>query len=741
MISFQNILTIVKKELRSYFDNPTAYIVMVVFLLLWEFLFFRNVFLVGETSLSLMFQVSPWLLLFLISALTMGSISQETSEGTLEILLTHPLKDIELILGKFLSVLIFVSLVHLFILPIAIAFEIVSSLDWGIFFTQLLASFLLSGLLASLGIFISSLVKGQIASLFLTLISGFLFLILGYDLVTAVVPFSLAQILERVSALSHQTSMIRGVIDARDMWYFLSVTVFFLSLAYLQFLKRRYGNRKQVYRNYQMGMIMFLLITILSAVLGEMIPGRIDLTNNRIFTLSNATKQTISTLPDVVQIKFYASSELPAQLLPVKRDVQDLLRDYKAESKGNITVEIKNPSGDADVVQEAVADGIQEVQFNVIGDEELQVKNGYLGLAISYADQKESIPYIQTTNDIEYQITSLVKKITVKNKKKVYFLASHGEKSPFGDYRILNAELQKEFEVDEITIDEETTEISSDVTVLVIAGPTDAFDEKTQVAIKDYLDRGGEVLALVDGVDIDMQLLQVTKSANNLNDLLGNYGVTVESNLVYDQKSNELVSFGGGMGYILPYPYWMKVQLSEEIESPLFTAIPTFVMPWGSSVTIDTSKLEGQGLTLKRYYQTTDYAGVTTDNFNITPNQLLPNENLQKYDLGVLLENESKSWKIMLIGDSDFLVDQFVENSPENVTLGVAGIEYLAEESSLAEIKVKQRGAAQLLFQNKNDQYLVKYGNLAFVAILPMGIGLVRFFIRRRKRNLKYQFS
>src|SRR3989338_10618586 len=99
MLNSKTAFSIAKKELRSLFNAPTAYIVIIVFLVIWEFLFFRNAFLIGEASLRSLFDLLPWMFLFFIPALTMGSISQEKSDGTLELLLTHPIRREEMLAG------------------------------------------------------------------------------------------------------------------------------------------------------------------------------------------------------------------------------------------------------------------------------------------------------------------------------------------------------------------------------------------------------------------------------------------------------------------------------------------------------------------------------------------------------------------------------------------------------------------------------------------------------------------
>src|SRR3989338_11549710 len=113
-MTFQNIPALLKKELMLLFNNPSSYIVLIVFMVLWEFLFFRNALLVGESSLIILYDYLPWVMLILSPAVTMGSISKEQDDGTLEMLLTQPVKDTEVLVAKWLSSLIFITAALIF---------------------------------------------------------------------------------------------------------------------------------------------------------------------------------------------------------------------------------------------------------------------------------------------------------------------------------------------------------------------------------------------------------------------------------------------------------------------------------------------------------------------------------------------------------------------------------------------------------------------------------------------------
>lgn len=765
-----NIFSIIKKELKSYFDSPTAYIILVVFLILWEFLFFRNAFLFGEASLRVLFGFLPWLFLLLVPAITMGSISQEKSEGTLELLLTHPLDDKKLLLGKYLASVIFATIALLFVIPIAMSFNAFGNLDWGAVVGQYLASVLFVSVLAAMGIFISTIFNNQISSLLVTVAAGFVLVIVGFEIVTATLPLFLAPILERLSILSHFDSMARGVVDLRDLWYFLSATAIFLSLAYLQLFKRRFGSKHNLsikdqkifglglYNSYRVGIALFIGIAILTNVIGSRIPGRIDLTEDRVYTLTKATAKTIDGINDVLTLTLFASNELPAQMQTALRDTKDMLRDYKILGKGNIVVEYKNPSGNQEIITEANSLGVREAQFNVVSQEEFQVKKGYLGLAISYGGENEVIPFIQDTSDLEYQLTSLIKKLSTNEKKKIVFLSGHGEKSLSQDYGFLNQELQKQFEVTEKVISKPAGEgeeegapeevqdnsIPEDTDVLVVAGPSQKISDEVRASIKGYLDNGGSVLFLIDTVNLTPEMMQAAVNEESFSDFLEEYGVGVQSNIVYDLSSNETVSFGGGtVNYFLPYPLWARVG-SIDKTSPITSRIESIVLPWASSIKLDEGKVKENKFIASKLLSTTKFGGTQKGEFFITPDYPFSKENLTEQLMAVSLIGEgagkdSKATRMVVVGDSDFLTNQFVQNSLENLGLGLEAISWLGQEDSLAGIKLKQKSASQLIFENKTQVSFIKYGNMALALLLPIGFGAYRLMKRKNLKKFSYK--
>lgn len=741
-----NVFTIIKKELKSYFDNPTAYIILIVFLVLWEFLFFRGAFLTGESSLRGMFDYLPWLFLFLIPAITMGSISQEKKEGTLEFLLTHPLRDSELILGKFLASFLFSAIALLFVFPLAWTFSKYGSFDWGALLGQYLGGIFMASVMIALGIFVSSIFSSQTSAMLVSIVANLFLMIIGYEMVTDRLPLALAPILEQLSVITHFNSMSRGVIDLRDVWYFLSATIVFLSLAYLTLIKMRIGNNKKAYKNHQAGVILFIGICILTNAFSGKIVGRIDLTQNKIYTLSNTTKELVSSLgdrigDDNVNITVYASDKLPAQMQSVIRDTMDVLKDYKTYGGGKIVLSQKNTADDA-VAKEANQLGIKEIQFNVVSQEQFQVNKGYLGIAVTYKDAHEVIPFVQDTNDLEYQITSFIQKLTIKDKKKIGFVTGHGEKSLQADYAGLKTELSKQFDVSDLGGAANTSSktvstafnIPDDMIAIVVAGPSTELNDAEKKTVADFIAKGKSAMFLVDMDTISPQTLTASANKNNLADFLkSNYGVTINADVVYDLRSNETVNFGN---FFLPYPFWLRAQ-NANLQSPITSKITAVTMPWASSIVVDGGKIKEAGFNETDLLKTTKFAGTQDLTAPLMPDNNFSQSNLGEKTLAVSLEKNNGA-RMIVTGDSDFLTDQFINNSPDNLSFAIGSLSWLAQEQSLAGIKIKNNVQQKMTFRTQSEVGVVKFGNLAFVFILPLAYGVFRIYRRRKMQNIEY---
>jgi ABC-2 type transport system permease protein len=236
----KNILTIFFKELRSYFNSPVAYIFIITFLLFSSWLFFRTFFLAGQAHMRPLFGILPWLFLILAPAITMRAWAEEKKMGTMEVLMTLPLKEFEVVLGKFFSSFIFMIIAVVLTFPLALTIYIMGDPDTGAILGGYLGACLMGGAYLAIGLFISSLTNNQIVAFIVSIVTCFAFLIIGEDFVLMSTPSMIVPLFTYLGLGAHFESISRGVIDSRDIIYYLSVIGFFLFLNTLAIESRKW---------------------------------------------------------------------------------------------------------------------------------------------------------------------------------------------------------------------------------------------------------------------------------------------------------------------------------------------------------------------------------------------------------------------------------------------------------------------------------------------------------------------
>lgn len=235
----RNIANMFWKEFKAYFSSPVAYIFIISFLVVTNWLFFRTFFLTNQASLRAYFSFLPWVFLFLAPAITMRSWAEEKKLGTAEILMTLPIKDYEIVLGKFFSSFVFLVLTLCLTFPLPITVMMLGSPDPGPLWGGYVGAFLLGGAYLAIGLFASSLTENQIIAFIVSIMICFVLLIVGEDFVILSMPSQLVPILSYLGLGAHFQSLGRGVIDSRDIIYYLSVIGFFLFLNQLSVESRR----------------------------------------------------------------------------------------------------------------------------------------------------------------------------------------------------------------------------------------------------------------------------------------------------------------------------------------------------------------------------------------------------------------------------------------------------------------------------------------------------------------------
>jgi gliding motility-associated transport system permease protein len=231
---------IAKRELQTFFDSLTAYILIVVFLGLSGFftwLFGSDIFFIGQATLQPFFSVAYWTLFFFTPALTMRMLAEENKSGTIELLLTKAVTDWQVIIGKFLACTLLIVIALLLTLPYYISVWAMGPIDHGAVWCGYLGLVLMSMTYISIGLFASSVTNNQIVAFILSLFIGVFFLII-FNVLSGNFTGTIGEILNYLSLSTHFDSISRGVVDSRDVIYFLSISFLGLILAESSLSKR-----------------------------------------------------------------------------------------------------------------------------------------------------------------------------------------------------------------------------------------------------------------------------------------------------------------------------------------------------------------------------------------------------------------------------------------------------------------------------------------------------------------------
>lgn len=725
------IRALTRKELKTNFDHPTAYLLLVVFLVINAFFFFRSSFLVNVASLRPMFEPIIYLFLFLIPALTMRQFAEEKRHSTLESLFAQPLRPWQILAGKFLGSSLFILFALGLTLGIPLFLSSYGEFDWGAIVAQYLGSVLLAFSMIALGLFASSVTKNQVTAFLIAVALNFIFVLLGFEVVLSSIPFQVKAVVEQLSLTWHYQNIARGVLDLRDIIFFLTFTGTFLFLTVWCLIADRVKPKRPKWRRLKMSVGLVALASVIVNLLGLSIHGRLDLTENKVYTLSRSTTQIVQNLSDPLTLSLYHSQELPPEISTVVRDVEDLLADLETSSNGKVKLE-KKPIG-ASGLQEAQAQGIQPVQFNVVKSDEFQLKQGVFGLTLTQGEKKEVIPFIEQTEDFELQLLSLIRKMTVTTKPKIGFLTGHGEKSYYSDYAGFVRALEDRYEVTSTSFNIEQKGFDPAVDLIVVAGPTEEISEQEQQALQTFLEADGKIFALIDPVTVEVNTLSASVNAHSFANFTKANGVDVQPLLIGDVASSESVTFGGGQfSFVLPYPFWLRAQAGGG--HLIQQGAASVVFAWASPL-----ELSQTSENLEVLYATSPQIFTQQETFTLNPDQDYSSYPLKGERMPVAAaltipsEGEKKGGRMVVVGDSDFLTENFTQEGSANLIFALNSLDWLSADELLISVRSKQRQVRGLVFDRPSQKSLVRNLNVIGVPLLVVVAGGAHLWRRKRK--------
>jgi len=749
----KQVLLVTRRELKGFFDQPTAYVLAVAFLGLGLYLSFRSLYAISAATLRPFFDMLPWLLVVFVPAVTMRSLAEERRGRTLEWLIAQPLGETEIVLGKFLGSWIFILVTLAGTLPMAIGLLAVSEADAGIMFAQYLGAALLVAQMIAIGIWASSMTRNQITAFILGAFICFTLVFIGTPTVQMGMPRLIGGWLLQLSVLSHFENVGRGVIDLRDLLYFASTCGLFLLLAVGALGRERLSRRSDAFRRLRIGTGVIAVAVLVLNLLGDYVRGRLDLTHDRLFTLSEGSREILGGLDDIVHLTFFRSGDLPQEIQLNVRDVRDLIADLRNASDGKLVVRELNPDGSEDAAEEATSMGVAPIDFNVFGDDEFQVKRGYFGLALTHAGENETIPVIERTDDLEFRLVSAIARMASPELPTLAFLTGFGAREPY-DARLASfrESVGDRYEVTSINMetDSAATLDPDSIDVLVVAAPQVAVPPEVADAIDAYLDSGGAALLLLERLLFNAQFGATSGVATGLESLLADRGVESTGDQIFDLASHERVSIGQGLFRLLrSYPLWPIATKGDDHATTRNLRNVTF--GWASSFT-----WEEDDPTVTALWRTTESGGSRPPESPANPGvELHPSEGeLRVHTFAVAVnpaeaagsEGEQEGddaagpsgGRIVAVADSDFLLENFVGPNSQNLAFAANAVDWLAQDEILIGIRSKDRTPPILVFESDTARGTLKWTSLIGVPVLFILLGIARVTGRTKRARRRW---
>ena len=230
---------------------------------------------------------------------------------------------------------------------------------------------------------------------------------------------------------------------------------------------------------------MGIVLSLLIGWFGNSVQGRLDLTADKIFTLSNGTEEIVSGLDDLLTIELYQSQEPPIDIAIATRDIRDFLEDLASKSGGNVKLIHRFPDGDEDDARKAALAGVQPQQFNIVTPNGLEIKSGFLGLTLTYTDRRETLRFLGNSIDgFEYRIATVAYNMLQRDvdRQAVGFLTGHGEKDLQAEMTSLGSLLAQQYDLSEVLADDENPISLDGIDVLIIPGPTRTLPARPIIA-------------------------------------------------------------------------------------------------------------------------------------------------------------------------------------------------------------------------------------------------------------------
>ena len=798
-----NFLTILRRELSSYFNSAIAYIFLMVFAVFANGFFMLQFFQTGKADMRPFFNSLPFVLNIFIPAITMRLWAEEKRTSTYELLLTLPMRPGQLVLGKFFASLAFylIALVSTITLPLMIFW--VGHPDMGPIFGGYIGALLMGALFLSAGIFISGLCKDQIVAFVLAAITSFALFFSGSDFFATMVdgwlPGVGTFIRYNFGMVSHSASFSKGVIDLKDILYFVVMAGIFLFLNGLS-LEGRYRPKAKIVFGSAVGVCLVSAVLV-NWLLHDLPMKRWDITVGQTYTISDASKRILHGLKAPVQVKFYVSpvDSMPTALKTLEREVSDKFEELKITSEGKLKYKVihvdAGPEGDAELKNSLRSQGIIPFQIESVQKDEVGIKLIYSTAIIEYKEKpNESLPRIvpAVMPDLEYQTLSRILKMTLDEEPKVaiYAPAISEDVSPEMS-KIIKAvaqanekDYQDEFKTATQLIRNNGYEgvrfaltkddpMPEKIKMLMLLNPGDLSDRQ-RFEINKYLAGGGTVVIAAQGFEYtfhrgEQGMESSPKKLNlDINKLLDQWGIKIDEDVLLDENS-QVISLSSGQN-VGPFALSIPVKFPNQIIVDMMTInplasltsrIPSLAYLWGSALDLkeDVFKKNGIKHTVLFTSSVKSWKMPNDGSTPLTADIMKPPADVKgKFPLAVLAEGQfpdlfdgnAPAWKQgeasekiavdlkpgkLLVVGCEKAFGEDLIQNPGNINFFANIVDGLTLGDDLVKIRAKSTMVSDIKRLSAAEKVWYRFWTVGLVPVLLGLLSGTRLFLRRKEKE------
>ena len=488
-------------------------------------------------------------------------------------------------------------------------------------------------------------------------------------------------------------------------------------------------------------------IIVVINLLGSEYYLRWDLTEDKQYTLSSATKEIIKNLDEPITVKAFFSKNLPPNIAKTRQDFQDILIEYASLSDGQILYEFTDP-GDNEATEEDVTQkGIRPVLINVREKDQVKQQKAFLGATIQLGEKSEVIPFVQPGAAMEYALSTAIKKISIEKKPKIGFIQGHGEPAQM-EMPQVSEQLSVLYDPISVTLSDSTA-IPEDLKTLAIIRPTDSIPASDLQQLDNFLSRGGRLLVAINRVQSELRTLYGTAINTGLEQWLSKKGVDVAENFIVDAKCGS-VSMPQQFGAFtlqtnVSFPYVPVIGTFSD--HPITSGLETVMLEFASEV-----KSNGDSsIHFTPIAFSSELANTLPAPQMISVEKEWTENDFPRKNIPVAAAVEKQSgtpFKMVVIGDGDFPVngppqEQQRDLQLDNVSLLSNAIDWLQDDTGLIELRTKGVVSRPIMELDETRRIILKYVNFLLPIVLAIGYGVVRAqknrIIRQKRLSENYE--